>query len=361
VGPLHRWCLRRWWRGLLLLRWWWRWELLLLLGWWRWWSLTLLWWRLALLCRQRWWWSRLLGRPLHLLWPPLRLLALWRRWQSLGATLPPPPTLPSSGAWGPAPPQRIHRHSGTFTTYPPRGPDCSVRRPPPAPPFPCGSGRSARCSCGGTPAPPPSRRELGLRRMTRQGFGWRAAGCRARCQGSGSRELGSPPTHRITRTPSSSVGNDARTAVRIAWSPHRALIPLESTNDSRAYTLPVIARIRTSNSVQDRSEPAPRIILLQSFTLMNMQAILDCCCRGAMRHLRKSPSTIMDVRLHLARVLTRSSTGSSFAGMDGLAFQQLRSRRGPSVDSSRWSLASVMVMTQSLHRSSHLALEKALM
>jgi hypothetical protein len=173
--------------------------------------------------------------------------------------------------------------------------------------------------------------------------------------------IGVSPTCQTARPSSSRVGNDARTAVRIAWSSHRALIPLGSTSDSGAYASPVIARIRTSSSAPDRSELAPRTILLQSFILVNMQAILDRCCRGAMRHLKKSPRTTRDVRPPLARVLTRSSTGSSSASRDGVAFQQLRSRRGALVCSSRRSLASVMAMTQSLRQSSHLALEKALM
>jgi hypothetical protein len=127
------------------------------------------------------------------------------------------------------------------------------------------------------------------------------------------------------------------------------------------YASPVITRIEVSSSALDRSVPTPRTTLQQSFTPVNMQAILDRCCRGAMRHLRKSPSTIMDVRPPLARVLTRTNTGSSSTGRDGLAFQQLRSRKGPFVDSSRWSLASVVAMTQSSCQSSHLALEKVLM
>jgi hypothetical protein len=157
--------------------------------------------------------------------------------------------------------------------------------------------------------------------------------------------LGSPLTCQTARPPSSRVGSDALTAVRIAWSSYKALIPLGSTSSSGAYALPVIARIRTSSSTLDRSEPAPCMILLQSFTPVNMQAILDHCCRGAMRRLRKSPSTIINIRPPLARVWTRSSTRSSSAGRDGLAFQLLRSRRGPSVGSSRRSLASVMAMT----------------
>jgi hypothetical protein len=173
--------------------------------------------------------------------------------------------------------------------------------------------------------------------------------------------LGSSPTCRTARPPSSKVGIDARTAVRIAWSSHRALIPLGSTSDSGVYVLPVIAWIEASSSIPDRSVLAPSTILQQLFTSVNMQAILDRCCREAMRRLRKSPSTIMDVRPPLARVLTRSSTGSSSTGKVGLAFQQLRSLRGPSVGSSRQSLASVMAMTQSSHQSSHLVLEKTLM
>jgi hypothetical protein len=43
--------------------------------------------------------------------------------------------------------------------------------------------------------------------------------------------LGSPPTCRTARPPSSRVSIDARTAIRIAWSSHRALIPLGSTSD----------------------------------------------------------------------------------------------------------------------------------
>jgi hypothetical protein len=173
--------------------------------------------------------------------------------------------------------------------------------------------------------------------------------------------LGSPLTCRTTSPPSLRVDSDARIAVRIPWSLHRALIPLGSTNSSGAYASPVIPRIRTSSSASDRSVPAPHSILLQSFTPVNMQAILDRCCRGAMQRLRKSPSTIIDVRPHLARTLTRSSTGSSSAGRDGLTFQLLRSRWGPPVGSSRRSLASVMATTQSVRQSSHLALEKALM
>jgi hypothetical protein len=80
-----------------------------------------------------------------------------------------------------------------------------------------------------------------------------------------------------------------------------------------------------------------------------------------MRRLRKSPSSIRDVRPPFARSLTWFRTGPISAGNDGLAFQVLRSVRGLSVGSSRQSLASVLAMTQPSRQSSHLALEKALM
>jgi hypothetical protein len=80
-----------------------------------------------------------------------------------------------------------------------------------------------------------------------------------------------------------------------------------------------------------------------------------------MRCLKKSPSTIMDVRPPLARVLTQFRTRTSSSGSGSLAFQLLWSLSGPSVGSSRRSLASVVAMTQSSCQSSHLALEKALM
>jgi hypothetical protein len=173
--------------------------------------------------------------------------------------------------------------------------------------------------------------------------------------------LGSPPSCRTARPPSSRVGIVARTTERSAWSSHRALIPLGRTRDSWLNASPVIARIDASSSALVKSEPGQRAILQESFDPVYMQAILDRCCRGAMRRLRKSPSTIMDVRPPLASSLTRFRTGPISAGNEGLAFQVLRSLRGLSVGSFRHSLASVLAMTQPSRQSSHLALEKALM
>jgi hypothetical protein len=113
------------------------------------------------------------------------------------------------------------------------------------------------------------------------------------------------------------------------------LIPLGRTSDSKENASPVIPRIEISSSALVKSVPGPRAILQQSFGPVYMQAILDHCCRGAMRRLRKSPSTIKDVRPPLASYLTRFRTGPIPAGNDGLAFQVLGSLRGPSVGSSR--------------------------
>jgi hypothetical protein len=147
--------------------------------------------------------------------------------------------------------------------------------------------------------------------------------------------LGSPLSCRTARPPSSRVGIDARTVNRNAWSSHRALIPLGRTRDSRLNASPVIARNAVSSSTLEKLVPGPRAILQQSFVPVYMQAILVCCCRGAIRRFRKSPSTIRDVRPLLERFLTRSRTGPSSSGGDGLAFQVLRSLWGPSVGSSR--------------------------
>jgi hypothetical protein len=173
--------------------------------------------------------------------------------------------------------------------------------------------------------------------------------------------LGLPPSCRAARPPSSRVGIDARTIDRSAWSSHRALIPLGRTRDSRLNASPVIARSAASSSALEKSELGPRAILQQSFGPVYIQAILDRCCRGVMRRLKKSPSTIIDVRPPITSSLTRFSTGTSSADSDGLAFQVLRSLRGLSVGSSRRSLASGSTMTQPSCQSSYLALEKVLM
>jgi hypothetical protein len=107
--------------------------------------------------------------------------------------------------------------------------------------------------------------------------------------------------------------------------------------------------------------PGPHAILQQSFVPVYMQAILVRCCRGAIRRFRKSPSTIRDVRPLLERFLTRSRTGPSSSGSDGLAFQVLRSLWGPSVGSSRRSWGSASTITQPSRQSYYLELEKALM
>jgi hypothetical protein len=89
--------------------------------------------------------------------------------------------------------------------------------------------------------------------------------------------LGSPPTCRTARPPSSRVGIDARTADHNAWSSHRALIPLGRTSDSRLNASPVIVRSDASSSSLEKLVPGPRAILQQSLGPVYMQAILDRC------------------------------------------------------------------------------------
>jgi hypothetical protein len=78
--------------------------------------------------------------------------------------------------------------------------------------------------------------------------------------------LGSPPSCRTARPPSSRVGIDARTDDRSAWSSHRAFTPLGRTRDSGTNASPVIAWIAASSSTLVKSPPGPRVILQQSFS-----------------------------------------------------------------------------------------------
>jgi hypothetical protein len=78
----------------------------------------------------------------------------------------------SSGAWGPAPPQRIRHHDGASVTCPPHGPYCSESWPPPAP---------SLC-----------RRVPGLHGCTGRSLDRHAGGCRAKRQGSRCRDWGHP-------------------------------------------------------------------------------------------------------------------------------------------------------------------------
>jgi hypothetical protein len=55
----------------------------------------------------------------------------------------------------------------------------------------------------------------------------------------------------------------------------------------------------------------------------------------------------MEVRPPVAKVLILSSTGRNFCDSDGLVLQCLRSRDGPLLYKTRWSLASVLAITQS--------------
>jgi hypothetical protein len=73
------------------------------------------------------------------------------------------------------------------------------------------------------------------------------------------------------------------------------------------------------------------------------------------RRFRKSPTTCIEVRPPAASSLMLSSTGSNSGAMDGLALHCFRSSLGLSLGRARRSLASVLTITQSLRKFSHLA------
>jgi hypothetical protein len=82
--------------------------------------------------------------------------------------------------------------------------------------------------------------------------------------------------------------------------------------------LTVIPFTRSSSSFQDRSVPGPRWILLMSFRPVNQQHRRDLLCSGMIRRFRKSPTTCMEVRPPVAKVLILSSMGRNSGDSDGL-------------------------------------------
>jgi hypothetical protein len=214
AGLLRRRRLRWRWRGLLLLLWWWwRWGLLLPLGRWRWRCLALLW---RLRRRRRrgssglpcGCWRQGSGSGARELLCPPDSVILWR----LGA---------SSPMKDPSPRRSLRDLSSLRSRL--------LRELAASDSFSLPEG------AGDPWLDPPG---LGSAR-------WWLSG---EVPGIQISRLGSALTCRTARPPSSRVGSDARIAVRIAWSSHRALIPLGSTSSSRAYASPVIPQIRTSSS-----------------------------------------------------------------------------------------------------------------
>jgi hypothetical protein len=201
-------CWRRGWglRPRLRRRWWCRWAL-----------------------RRRWRWRYLLlrRRPPRLLRSPLWLLVLRRRW------------------WSSARPLRLRRLLAFGGRLPDKGAVAALEPPGPGP-LRLAAPRGCRP----------------LRLVVPPGLGppgpWLA-----RCWRSGEApgmwipRLGSPPSCRTARPPSSRVGIDARTVDHSAWSSHRALILLGRTRDSRLNASPVIAQSDASSSALEKSVPGP--------------------------------------------------------------------------------------------------------
>jgi hypothetical protein len=146
---------------------------------------------------------------------------------------------------------------------------------------------------------------------------------------------------------SSRVGNVASTAVRSPGSSQSAGMSWGSIKDLGINDSPVIPFTRSSSSSQDRSIPSPRWILPISFGPVNQHHRRGLLCSGMTRRFRKSPTTCMEVRPPVTKVLILSSTGRSSGDSDGLVIQCLRSRDGPLLGRTRRSLASTLAITQS--------------
>jgi hypothetical protein len=91
-----------------------------------------------------------------------------------------------------------------------------------------------------------------------------------------------------------------------------------------------------------------------SFGLVNQQHRRALLYSGAIRRFWKSPTTCMEVRPPVAKVLILSSMGRNSGVGDGLALHFFRSSAGPSLSRTRRSLASALAITQSPSQFSHL-------
>jgi hypothetical protein len=92
-----------------------------------------------------------------------------------------------------------------------------------------------------------------------------------------------------------------------------------------------------------------------SFGPVNQQHRRALLYIDAIRRFRKSPTTCINVRPPVAKVLILSSTGRNSGARDGLVLQCLQSRAGPLLGSTRRSLASALAITQSSRQFYHLA------
>jgi hypothetical protein len=81
------------------------------------------------------------------------------------------------------------------------------------------------------------------------------------------------------------------------------------------------------------------------FGPVNQQDRCALLYSGVIRLFRKSPTTCIDVRPPVAKVLILSSMGRNSGSRDGLVLQCLRSRAGPLLGRTRRSLASALAIT----------------
>jgi hypothetical protein len=84
-----------------------------------------------------------------------------------------------------------------------------------------------------------------------------------------------------------------------------------------------------------------------SFGPVNQQHRRTLLYSGVIRRFRKSPTTCINVRPPVAKVLILSSMGRNSGARDGLVLQCLRLRAGPLLGNTRRSLASALAITQS--------------
>jgi hypothetical protein len=156
-----------------------------------------------------------------------------------------------------------------------------------------------------------------------------------------------PPIWRNATPLSSKVGNMAKIVVLNPGSSQSAEMSWGRIRDSGTKDSPVIPFTRSSSSSQDRSVLGPRWIRPMSSELVNQQHRRTLLCSGAIRRFRKSPTTCIEVRPPIAKVLILSSTGRNSGARDGLALHCFRSSVGPSLGRTRRSLALALAITQS--------------
>ena len=137
----------------------------------------------------------------------------------------------------------------------------------------------------------------------------------------------------------------AKIAVLNPGSSQSAGMPWGRIRDSGMKDSPVIPFTRTSSSSQDRSVPGPCWIRSMSFGPVNQQHRRALRYSDAIQRFRKSPTTCIDVRPPVARLLILSSTGRNSGAGDGLVHPCLRLRAGPLLGSMRRSLASALAIT----------------